>query len=233
MSTAKPRILVVEDEPSILMGICDVLAFKGYAPHGVATGGEGLEEAVGGSWDLLVLDVMLPEVDGITICRRAREANPRQAILMLTARGSEADVLAGFEAGADDYVTKPFSVAQLLARVAALLRRANVRPARRLTVGGLVVEAEELRASTGGRDTGLTPLDVDLLAYFASHTGRVLSRDELLREVWGYQRTEGVETRCVDMQIAKLRRKLGRITRAALIETVRGAGYRVGAAVDG
>ncbi len=223
----KPRILVVEDERAIRMGICDLLAFHGYAPVGVAHGSEGLDRALRGDWELLLLDVMLPGVDGFTICQRAREARPHQAILLLTARGSEQDVLQGFEAGADDYVTKPFSVAQLVARVKALLRRVGVRPAERFQAGPVTVDGQRLSASHGERSVELSLRDVELLAHFASAGDRALGRDELLREVWGYQRVEAVETRCVDMQVVKLRRKLATLTQDPVIETVRGVGYRL------
>ncbi len=223
----KPRILVVEDEQAILMGVCDVLAFHGYAPRGVADGEEGLSLALEQDWELLLLDVMLPGVDGFTICRRAREAKPHQAILLLTARGSEQDVLEGFSAGADDYVTKPFSVAQLTARVKALLRRAGVKPARRFQAAGLEIDGDRLQASRGERTVDLTVRDVELLAHLASAGARVVGRPELLRAVWGFERVERVETRCVDMHVAKLRKKLAELDGASVIETVRGAGYRL------
>ncbi len=223
----KPRILVVEDEQAILMGVCDVLAFHGYAPRGVADGAEGLALALEQDWELLLLDVMLPGVDGFTICRRAREAKPHQAILLLTARGSEQDVLEGFSAGADDYVTKPFSVAQLTARVKALLRRAGVRPATRFEAGGLSIDGDRLQAQRGERTVDLTVRDVELLAHLASAGARVVGRPELLKAVWGFERVESVETRCVDMHVAKLRRKLAGLGDGSVIETVRGAGYRL------
>ena len=223
----KPRILVVEDEQAILMGVCDVLAYHGYAPVGVADGDEGLALALEQDWDLLLLDVMLPGVDGFTICRRARQAKPHQAILLLTAKGSEQDVLEGFAAGADDYVTKPFSVAQLTVRIKALLRRAGVRPVSRFEAGGLEVDGDGLRARLGDRSVDLTVRDVELLAHLASAGARVVGRPELLRAVWGFERVEGVETRCVDMHVAKLRRKLGDLRDGTVIETVRGAGYRL------
>ena len=218
------RILVVEDEAAIRRGLCDVLAYHGHEPVPVATGTDGLREALTGRYDLLILDVMLPGVDGLTICEQARQAHPRQAILMLTARGGESDVLEGFRRGADDYVPKPFSVAQVVARVEALLRRAGV--SERFEVAGLPVDATRL--SAGDTPTvELTRRDVELLAYLARTPGRPVSRDELLREVWGYAITRGVETRCVDMHIAKLRKKLATVTRREVVETVRGAGYRV------
>ena len=227
MSVDRPRILVVEDEPAIRVGICDMLAFQGYAPEGVGDGEAGLEAALSGEHELLILDVMLPGVDGLTICERARQRYPRQAILMLTARGSEADVLEGFRRGADDYVAKPFSVAQLAARVRALLRRSGAETARRFLVGPIEVDAGRQEARLGAAAVEISPRDVEVLEHFAASAGRVVSREALLTEVWGYARVDSVETRCVDMHIAKLRKKLGELTAEAVIETVRGAGYRV------
>jgi DNA-binding response OmpR family regulator len=128
MTDTKLAVLVVEDEDAIRTGLCDVLAFRGYAPTGVATGDHGLREAVSGRHALVLLDVMLPRMSGFDVCRAVRERLPEQPILMLTARGAEEDVLEGFRCGADDYVTKPFSVAELMARVEALLRRAGRLP---------------------------------------------------------------------------------------------------------
>ncbi len=224
--TERARVLVVEDEVAIREGVCDVLAFHGYAPTGIADGEAGLKEALEGRYDLLILDVMLPQVDGYTICRAARAQHPRQAILMLTARGGEADVLEGFRAGADDYVPKPFSVAQLVARIRALLRRSRAAAPRRFQLGEVVVDVDSQTISAGGRQAEVTARDVAVLAWFADATGRIVSRAELLVEVWGYQRVESVQTRCVDMHIAKLRRKLAQVCDTPLIETVRGAGYR-------
>lgn len=227
MTEDRPRILVVEDEPAIRIGICDMLAFQGYAPEGVADGTAGLEAALGGDYELLILDVMLPGVDGFTICERARQRHPRRAILMLTAKGGEADILEGFRRGADDYVPKPFSVAQLAARVRALLRRSGAQAARRFEVAGVQVDADRQTATVGGQAVEISPRDVEVLEWFAARRGQVISRADLLSEVWGYQRVESVETRCVDMHIAKLRRKLSEVTAETVIETVRGAGYRV------
>ena len=226
--TAKPSILVIEDEKAIRTGICDVLAFKGYEPVGVERGDDGLDEALTGRFDLCIVDVMLPGIDGFTICTRVREALPRQALLMLTARGAEEDVLRGFSVGADDYVTKPFSVAQLVARVEALLRRTLPDVGEHFSAGDVEVDSERLSARRSGVQVDLSPRDVEVLAALARVSGKVVSRNELLRDVWGYARAEALETRCVDMHIAKLRRKLEPLDGGEqLIETVRGAGYRL------
>jgi two-component system response regulator RegX3 len=170
---------------------------------------------------------MMPGMDGFTVCSRLREQRPGLAILMLTAKGSESDILKGFECGADDYVTKPFSVAQLMARVQALLRRSGA-VLRTFELGDVVVDPDQLMASCNGASADLSGRDVELLAYLAANRKRPLTREELLKEVWGYARVERVETRCVDMAIVKLRRKLATITSTDLISTVRGVGYRCG-----
>jgi DNA-binding response OmpR family regulator len=221
------RILVVEDEPAIARGVCDVLAFRGYRPTGATDGEAGLREGLHGAHDLVVLDVMLPRRSGFEICSELRAARPGLPILMLTARGAEEDVLRGFRAGADDYVTKPFSVAELVARVEALLRRAGRLPAAPqapFALGELRVDPERLVAESRGERVELSRREVDLLALFARERGRIVSRRMLLQEVWGLENAERVETRTVDMHIAKLRKKLGEAR--ALIETVRGEGYR-------
>jgi DNA-binding response OmpR family regulator len=224
----RPAVLVVEDEAAIRRGLCDVLAFHGYAPEGVERGDDGLRAALANRHALVVLDVMLPGMNGFEVCRELRAQLPRIPILILTARGAESDVLDGFRAGADDYVTKPFSVAELMARVDALMRRAGsgASAPQPFSLGGWQVDAAELRARRDGRDVELTRREVELLALFAREPGRILSRRRLLQEIWGFPEPDRVETRTVDMHVAKLRRKLG-AAGDALIETVRGEGYRL------
>jgi two-component system response regulator RegX3 len=225
------RVLVIEDEDAIRRGLCDVLAFHGHQPEAVERGDAGLERALSGEHDLLVLDVMLPAVDGFAICEQVRAAHPKLPILMLTARGSEEDVLNGFRCGSDDYVTKPFSVAELVARIEALLRRthppdpsAGPEPEPEpFRVGPYAVDGARLHAAADGSDpVPLTRREIDILALFAGEPGRIVSRRRLLGEVWGYPDPDRVETRSVDMQLMRLRRKLDGIQ----IETVRGEGYR-------
>ncbi len=223
-----PAVLVVEDEESIRKGLCDVLAFRGYAPEGVERGDDGLRRGLAGRHALVLLDVMLPGRNGFEVCRELRAAWPELSILMLTARGSEADVLEGFRAGADDYVTKPFSVAEMVARVEALLRRAGARApepdAPPFDFGPWRIDPHTRRAERGSEAVELTQLEASLAALFARERGRLLSRRRLLKEVWEVASPERIETRTVDMHVAKLRRKLGE----ALIRTVRGEGYRFG-----
>lgn len=243
-------ILVVEDEEAILRGICDVLAFQGHNPVGAERGDLGLEMALDESQShrLVVLDVMLPGMNGFDVCEKIRIARPELPILMLTARGSEEDVLRGFRSGADDYVTKPFSVAELVARIEALLRRAGrieveppdepiafrfgewtIDPAERIASldrrAGNAPSATTWGAAKSAESIELTPRDLELLLFFRQEVGRIVSRRQLLAEIWGYPDPDRVETRSVDMHIAKLRKKLG-ARAGALIETIRGEGYR-------
>ena len=226
--SAPLRILVVEDEPAIRRGLLDLLAHHGFEASGAATGEEGLRAGLSGAHDLSVLDLMLPGISGFDVCERVRAEHPRLPILMLTARGAEEDILRAFRVGADDYVTKPFSLAQLLARVNALLRRAGERAVESLApfrVGALTIEPARLVARDGGEDIELTRREVELLALLAEERGRIVSRRTLLREVWRLERADHLETRTVDMHVAKLRKKLG--VARDLIETVRGEGYRL------
>ena len=227
MESSKPAILVVEDELAIQQGLCDVLAFHGYRPTGVGTGEEGLRCGRSGQYQLVILDIMLPGVSGFDVCEQLRAELPRLPILMLTARGAEEDVLRGFRSGSDDYVTKPFSISELLARVEALLRRSGKleRPRQQaFEMGGWQVDAAERVARLGESSVELSRREVEMLALFAREKGRIVSRRTLLAEVWGFDAPERIETRTVDMHIAKLRKKLGEARE--LIETVRGEGYR-------
>ncbi|MCC6641845.1 MAG: response regulator transcription factor [Deltaproteobacteria bacterium] len=225
----RTEVLVVEDDEAIQRGVCDVLAFHGLVPTGVATGEDGLRCGLDSRFVLVILDVMLPGRSGFDVCRELRAARPQLPILMLTARGAEEDVLQGFACGSDDYVTKPFSVAELVARVEALLRRAGGRaPAKpaAFSVGPWRVDPETLRAEGAGQGISLSRLEVDLLALLAREAGRIVSRRMLLREVWGYEAPERIETRTVDVHVSNLRKRLGDAGRQR-IETVRGEGYRL------
>ncbi len=224
----KLAILVVEDEEAIRRGLCDVLTYHGYEPMGVNNGEDGLREALTNRFALVILDLMLPLMSGLDVCEKLRAALPEQAILLLTARGSEDDILSGFEKGADDYVTKPFSISELIARVSALLRRSGQTPRSEqacFAFGPWRVDASALRASCGERSVDLSPREVAIVAMFVREEGRIVSRRMLLQEIWGFANPERIETRTVDMQIAKLRRKIDR-DGSSPIETVRGAGYR-------
>jgi two-component system response regulator RegX3 len=232
---SKIAVLVIEDEEPIRTGLCDVLTFHGYEAEPVERGDEGLRRASSGDHALVLLDVMLPGMNGFDVCTQLRADGHQIPVLMLTARGSEEDVLQGFRSGADDYVVKPFSVAELTARVDALLRRSGALAVREeregreetFSFGQWRIDTSSLcaRDDAAERSVDLTGRDVEILALLTREQGRIVSRRVLLAEVWGYPDPERVETRSVDMHIAKLRKKLGDGA-TALIETVRGAGYR-------
>ena len=219
-------ILVIEDEASIREGVCDVLAFRHYEPTGVGDGEEGLRHALSGDYALAIVDVMLPGLNGFEICARIREAQVEMPIVMLTAKGAEEDILQGFESGADDYVTKPFSVRELLARVLALLKRSGRLTNEVFEFGPWEIDAARLRGRADETEVEFTPREVALMRVLRRERGRIVSRRLLLREVWGFQNADHLETRTVDVHIAKLRKKTAR-DRINLIETVRGAGYRL------
>lgn len=224
------EILIVEDEAVIRSGLCDLLALQGYVPVAVGNGEQGLAQARAKEHALVILDVMLPEMSGLDVCRLLRAERPTQAILLLTARGSESDVLDGFRSGADDYVTKPFSVAELLARVAALLRRSaatTADPVATFVFGAWAVDPHQRTACSAESSVVLSSREVALLALLARERGRIVGRRQLLAEVWGMQHVEAIETRTVDMHVAKLRKKLA-AGGVDPIATVRGEGYRYG-----
>lgn len=225
---AKARILVVEDDAAIRRGIVDALQFSGFSTLEAAAARAGLDTAVGADFDLLLLDLVLPGGDGLDILREVRKTRPTLPVIVLTARGEEADRVAGLRQGADDYVVKPFSVKELLARVEAVLRRSPERPADISTVrvpGGTAdLARREVRFEDSGR-VELSEREVELLRYLASNTGRAISREEILSRVWRLDPT-GIETRTIDMHIARLREKLrDDPTAPRIILTVRGKGY--------
>jgi DNA-binding response OmpR family regulator len=214
------RILVVEDEASLREGLRDLLCGDGHAVTCVADGAAGAAAGVGEAFDLVILDLMLPRLDGITVCRQLRAARPGMPILMLTARGSEDDKVRGLGEGADDYVTKPFSARELLARVRVLGRRVPPDAGEQLRVGELVIDLAKMVVVRGEARVTLTPREVGIVRWLARHEGPVVSRAELLEQVFG-QRGD-LQTRAVDMAIAVLRKKLGD---QQLIVSVKGAGY--------
>lgn len=228
MQRPRANILVVEDDPAILRGLCDVLVFNGYAATGVADGEAGCRAALEGGYDLVLLDVMLPGRDGFSICQEVRCQRPAQPVIILTAKGSEADVVAGFAAGADDYVSKPFSLRELMVRVEALLRRSG-KPVggERIHWGDLLFDGLALQALCGTRSEALTRREMDIVAYLHLHRERIVSKAELLSAVWHYKDAR-VETRTVDIHILKLRKKIAALTDGrGVIQTVRGEGYRL------
>lgn len=230
MST-KPRILIVEDEAAIRGGLIDVFTYHGFQVDSAVDGDEGWHKAQRGPHDLILLDVMLPGMDGFEICRRIRARDREQALILLTARSSDEDIIHGLALGADDYVAKPFSIAELVLRVNAVLRRARVLPgeAQSLTLGiDLTIDPGTLQGQRGSEAVTFTRREMDVLQYLYAHSERAVSREELLHKVWGYANALELETRTVDIHIAKLRRKLERDPAAPqVLLTVRGAGYRL------
>jgi len=230
----KARILIVEDETAIRTGLVDVFVYHGYEVDYAEHGEEGLSKALSGLFDLILLDVMLPGIDGFEICNRIRAQDPRQAVIMLTAKTSDEDIVEGLTLGADDYISKPFSVTQLLLRVQAVLRRAGIGEVTEREIklrNGLLVDTENLSAD--GR-VAFTRREMDVLQYLYSQSDRPVAREELLIKVWGYASHMDIETRTVDIHIAKLRRKIEHNpSHPACIVTVRGAGYRLMVSKDG
>jgi two-component system, OmpR family, alkaline phosphatase synthesis response regulator PhoP len=228
--TNTASILVVEDESSIASFVALYLKNAGYTVRTAATGGDALEKVAVETPALIVLDLMLPDIDGIEVCRRIR-ASSDIPILMLTARDEDVDKIIGLEVGADDYMTKPFNPRELVARVKSILRRATSE--RRLPEsaviqhGDLTVDAGRREARVGDEEIQLAPKEFDLLWELLDHRGLVLTRDQLLERVWGY--TFAGDTRTVDVHVRQLRRKLGD---ASPIVTVWGVGYKVSPAKD-
>ena len=221
------RILVVEDEPGLRDGLVDLLRGDGHEVEAVGDGQAGADRGTADAFDVVVLDLMLPRLDGIEVCRRLRAARPGMPILMLTARGSEDDKVRGLGEGADDYVTKPFGARELLARVRALGRRAPVAASERIDIDGISLDLARLVAVRGDAKVALTPREAGMLRWLHRHAGRVVSRAEILEQVWG-QRGD-LHTRAVDMAIAVLRKKVERDpARPRIIVSVKGAGYAWG-----
>ena len=224
------RILVVEDEEAIREGLIDVLVFHGYEVDSAATGPDGLEKAQTGKFDLVLLDIMLPGMDGYEICDRIRTDDRDQAIVMLTAKTSDEEIIEGLKLGADDYVSKPFSIQQLVLRIEAVLRRSRtgIEHARTLQLGDVEVDTENFSGLKNGEALTFTRREIEVLSYLAQNQDRPISRDELLVKVWGYARNLNIETRTVDIHIAKLRRKIEANPKEPTnLVTVRGAGYRL------
>jgi two-component system, OmpR family, response regulator len=219
------RVLVVEDEEKMATLLQRGLREEGYAVDVASDGREALWLATENGYDAIVLDIMLPDVDGFEVCRKLRESGRWSPVLMLTARGGVADRVTGLDAGADDYLTKPFSFAELLARLRALLRRAAAERPAVLRVGDLELDPATRRVVRNGASVDLTPREFALLEFFMRHPGEVLSRTRLTEHVWDFA-FEG-DSNVVDVYVRYLREKVDRPFGRDSIETVRGAGYRL------
>lgn len=224
-------ILIVEDEVAIRNGLVDVFVYHGFQVDFAEDGAIGLEKSLSGKFDLIILDVMLPSLNGYDICREIRAKDKAQPIIMLTAKSADEDVIHGLSLGADDYVAKPFSVAQLVLRVQAVLRRANKVQSESITIvlsPNRVIDTQNLVIDINGKETSFTRREMQVIEYLHKHRDRPASRDELLSEVWGYDTELEIETRTVDIHIAKIRRKIEQYPKdPQFLVTVRGAGYRL------
>lgn len=203
---------------------------NGYEVATAVEGKAGLEMALAGGHHLILLDIMMPGLDGFTICDRIREIDRHLPIIMLTAKTSEEDIIKGLKLGADDYIPKPFSVGQLLARVEAVLRRSGKlhRDMSAFSLGDLVIHPERLVGARDGQEIAFTRRELEILVYLSTNGVRPVSRQELLREVWGYANVDYLETRTVDIHIAKPRRKIEKDpTQPVWLVTVRGEGYQL------
>jgi two-component system alkaline phosphatase synthesis response regulator PhoP len=224
---SRAKILVVEDEPNMVVGLRDNFEFEGYEVLTARDGVEGLELALQESPDLVVLDVMMPRMSGLEVCKQLRAQRASIPIIMLTARGQEVDKVVGLELGADDYVTKPFSIRELLARVKAVLRRTSVVPKDQdqHSFGDVEVDLRRCREVRSGQALDVSSKEFELLKYFICHAGETLSRHQLLEDVWGYEHYP--TTRTVDTHLVRLRQKLEpNPEQPQYFLTVHGTGYR-------
>lgn len=220
----RPRVLLVEDDLKVATALADALDRAGYLVTTATTGDDGLAEGLAQPFAVILLDVMLPGVDGLTVLRRLRAAGLDTPVLLLTARDELTDRVNGLDAGADDYLVKPFALPELLARLRALSRRVQ-RPAGRLVLADLVVDRLNRRATRGERELGLTPKEFDLLAYLLQMAGQTVSREMIAREVWGLDTRDAYLDNVLDVHLARLRRKVDHGAASRLIHTIRGLGF--------
>ena len=223
----KRHIMIVEDDISILMGLKDNLVAEGYTVSTADNGKEGFELAKENDFDLLLLDVMLPGMNGFEICKKIKLEKPLKPIIMLTARSSEMDKIAGLDYGADDYITKPFSISELLARIRAILRRAypQKKKLEQYSFGSVKIDFKKMQVYVNGNEVKFTAKEFAIMEYFIKHSGEVVHRHDLLNEVWGYDKVP--TTRTVDNFILELRKKLEEtLSNPKYITSIRGVGYR-------
>lgn len=228
--TYKPKLLIVEDEQAILQGLIDVFVFHGFQVDSAMDGKLGLEKALNHDYDLILLDVMLPFIDGFSVCNRIREKDLQQPIIMLTAKSTEQDIITGLTLGADDYISKPFSVRELVLRVQSVLKRTLKRAGHTavMAVGDIKIDTANLQQLGCENPQQFTRREIEILYYLQQHAERPVPREELLEKVWGYRQAETIETRTVDIHIAKLRRKIEPDPKQPkYLLTIRGEGYRL------
>ena len=226
--TQMKKLLIIEDEPDLIKGLKLNLSDEGYEVDWALNGVDGLRKAVEGAPDLIILDIMLPEMDGLEVCRKLRQKNIDIPIIMLTAKGGEIDKVVGLEIGADDYMTKPFSVRELIARIKVRLRHAD-KESKTVpdiySIGDIEFDFARFKINRKGQEQEMTSLEMDILKYFVIHRGEVVSRNDLLDKIWGYQSYP--TTRTIDNHILKLRKKIeDDPSHPRYILSVYGGGYR-------
>ncbi|MEI6895735.1 MAG: response regulator transcription factor [Colwellia sp.] len=225
----KAKLLIIEDEAAILRGLTDLFIFHGFDVASEQDGRKGLETALSGNFDCILLDVMLPSMDGFSVCNAIRKVSREQPIVMLTAKSSEEDIINGLTLGADDYIAKPFSVQELVLRIKTILRRTGWDDEEScLNLNeNISIDKNNLSGTVNGQPTIFTRREVDILTYLHRHN-RPVPRTELLAEVWGYDKPGLIDTRTVDIHIAKLRKKIESNSKAPkLLLTFRGEGYKL------
>lgn len=226
------KMLIIEDEEPMREGLVDAFESFGHSVDYAQDGEEGLEMALSGVYDLILLDINLPRLNGFEVCNRIRERSKEQPIIMLTARVSEKDLIEGLTLGADDYITKPFSLQEVVVRIKAVLRRSSKFVARKevLKIGSLEVDFDRMVATSedGGDTIEFTKRELEVVSYLAERRDRVVSKEELLNVVWGYEKSANLKTKTVEIHIAKLRKKLEPDPKEPrYIQTYRGVGYRL------
>lgn len=228
------KILVIEDEPTLAKLLSYNLTQNGYETEVIGHGAEGLQEALDHSYDLIILDLMLPGLDGFEVLKRLRQNGNKTPVIILTARNAEEEVVQGLTSGADDYITKPFGVAELFARVSAVLRRfrsdgynneKEMVSEKEIAFGDLKVYPEKYEVIIGGQSISLRPKEFEVLLYLVQHPGVVVTRDHLMNVVWGFDYVGGQRT--VDVHVSSLRKKLELGQNSVQIESIRGVGYKL------
>ena len=225
----KPKLLIVEDEPNILRGLTDLFTFHGYEVESESDGKKGLSQALDDQYTCIILDVMLPSLNGFEICNALRQHSRTQPIMMLTAKNSEEDIINGLTLGADDYVAKPFSTSELVLRVNALIRRSGLTGIDNTLVLSAEVSicTQTLTGTSYQQEAKYTRREVEILSYL-KRQNKPVSRDELLKEVWGYKNTSDIDTRTVDIHMAKIRKKIETNPKSPRhLVTHRGEGYQL------
>ena len=229
-NTSSTNILIIEDEIAIAEGLVDLCELNGYRVKHVVDGESGLAEALSGQYGLVLLDLMLPGMDGFTVCDKIREKDKSLPIIILSAKNSDDDIINGLKFGADDYIPKPFSVPMLLARIEAVLRRSRqtMENEGKLVAGNLRVNFREYTGVRGTEELAFTRKEIEILEYLWNNRDHAIPRSELLRKVWGYENAESVDTRTVDIHITKLRKKIeDDPAHPKLLVTFRGEGYQM------